>query len=109
MRDCQFKICISISDGETPFHGLETLIDHCQKDGQGLPCVLGNAIKKDPPPPDTRSHGRSNLLHRATKEGKFIKFYFSSLLLSIYETILFNNLPRTVEVRLPIKTLMKRK
>lgn len=58
-------------NGETPFHGLETLIDHCQKDGQGLPCVLGNAIKKDPPPPDTRSHGRSNLLHRATKEGNF--------------------------------------
>lgn len=26
-------------------------------------------VKGDPPPHNTRSHGRTNLLHRATKEG----------------------------------------
>lgn len=28
-------------------------------------------VKGEPPPHDSRSHGRTNLLHRATKEGNF--------------------------------------
>lgn len=31
---------------------------------------LGKPITKSPPPPDCRRHGRTNLLHRATKEGQ---------------------------------------
>lgn len=54
------------------------------EEGRGLPCVLVYAVKKDPPPPDTRRHGRENLLHRATKGGiyeiMFIKMYFESIL-----------------------------
>lgn len=56
---------------QTIFHGLETLIEYYKNDSSGLPCTLVEFIKKAPPPPNTRSHGRTNLLHRATKEGNF--------------------------------------
>lgn len=44
-------------------------MDHYQKSSVGLVTQLKNIIKGDPPPNDSRSHGRTNLLHRATKEG----------------------------------------
>jgi hypothetical protein len=58
-----------VSDEQIICHGLETLIEYYQGTSSGLITPLGNPIIKDPPPPDTRRHGRTNLLHRATKEG----------------------------------------
>ncbi|KAL1122185.1 hypothetical protein AAG570_003590 [Ranatra chinensis] len=55
----------------TIIHGLETLIEYYQADARGLVCKLGRPVKKNPPPHDSRRHGRTNLLHRATKEGNF--------------------------------------
>ena len=60
------------SDNEHIFHGLETLINYHQENENGLITKLTNFCKKDPPPHDTRCHGKTNLLHRATKEGKYI-------------------------------------
>ncbi|BES94375.1 SH2 domain [Nesidiocoris tenuis] len=51
-------------------HGLETLIEYYQDHNNGL--YLTEPVLKDPPPHDTRRHGRTNLLHRATKQGNFI-------------------------------------
>lgn len=45
------------------------LIAHYQEDAQGLSTKLCEMCKGQPPPSDTRRHGRTNLLHRATKEG----------------------------------------
>lgn len=56
----------SITDDETTIHGLETLIEYYQKENHGLVTTLRIPIKGSPPPPDTRRHGRTNLLHRAT-------------------------------------------
>lgn len=56
-------------DNQTPIHGLDSLIQHYQQDAHGLVTQLSAIVKKDPPPHDTRSHGRTNLLHRATKGG----------------------------------------
>lgn len=67
-----------ITDEQIICHGLETLIEHYQNDKGGIISPLGSPIIKDFPPPDTRRHGRTNLLHRATKEGtsnEIIKFY----------------------------------
>lgn len=50
-------------------HGLDALIEHYQETSFGLNIQLLSYIKRDPPPHDSRSHGRTNLLHRATKEG----------------------------------------
>ncbi|XP_023237515.1 tyrosine-protein kinase shark-like [Centruroides sculpturatus] len=50
-------------------HGLEVLINHYQEDAQGLSTKLSKMCKGQPPPHDTRRHGRTNLLHRATREG----------------------------------------
>ncbi|PSN45883.1 Tyrosine-protein kinase HTK16 [Blattella germanica] len=55
-------------DEQTITHGLETLIEHYQEDAHGLVTRLTKVCKKDPPPHDSRRHGRTNLLHRATKE-----------------------------------------
>lgn len=55
----------------TIVHGLETLIEYYQENANGLICALEEPIRKDAPPHDTRRHGRTNLLHRATKEGNF--------------------------------------
>lgn len=56
-------------DDQTKIHGLDSLIDYYQKSHVGLITQLKNIVKGDPPPNDSRSHGRTNLLHRATKEG----------------------------------------
>ncbi|XP_049955937.1 tyrosine-protein kinase Shark isoform X2 [Schistocerca serialis cubense] len=58
-------------DEHTIIHGLETLIEHYQEASHGLLCKLTKVCKKDPPPHDSRRHGRMNLLHRATKEGNY--------------------------------------
>lgn len=58
-----------ISDEQTISHGLETLIEYYQTPNRGLNVTLTNPIIKDQPPPETRMHGRTNLLHRATREG----------------------------------------
>ncbi|XP_022665318.1 tyrosine-protein kinase HTK16-like isoform X2 [Varroa jacobsoni] len=49
-------------------HGLEELIRYYEQPGQaGLVCSLQEMCKGQAPPHDTRRHGRTNLLHRATK------------------------------------------
>ncbi|KAL1464172.1 hypothetical protein WDU94_003844, partial [Cyamophila willieti] len=59
-------------DEQTIIHGLETLIEYYQEDeGKGLICCLTKFVIKDPPPNDSRRHGRSNVLHRATKAGEY--------------------------------------
>ncbi|KAG8285440.1 hypothetical protein J6590_080153 [Homalodisca vitripennis] len=42
-----------------------------QRSADCLVTKLTVPIKKDPPPHDSRRHGRTNLLHRATKEGNY--------------------------------------
>lgn len=51
-------------------HGLEMLIGYYQDGERGLLSRLGPMCPGQSPPPDTRCHGRSNLLHRATIEGE---------------------------------------
>lgn len=58
----------SIDDKE-PIHGLDSLIAHYQAAADGLIARLTTVVRGEVPPPDSRSHGRTNLLHRATKEG----------------------------------------
>lgn len=58
-------------DNQIPIHGLDTLIEHYQEAANGLVTQLLESVKCEPPPPDARSHGRTNLLHRATKEVNF--------------------------------------
>lgn len=55
-------------DDQTPIHGLDSLIEHYREDAHGLVTQLLHMVKGDAPPHDSRSHGRTNLLHRATKE-----------------------------------------
>ncbi|XP_015921309.1 tyrosine-protein kinase HTK16 isoform X2 [Parasteatoda tepidariorum] len=57
-------------DGGPIVHGLEMLISYYQEDAVGLSTKLGQMCKGQPPPSDSRRHGRTNLLHRATKEGE---------------------------------------
>jgi len=53
-------------DEQNIMHGLETLIEHyCKVNDPSLGVQLSKPILKDPPPHDTRRHGRTNLLHRA--------------------------------------------
>ncbi|KAH8277965.1 hypothetical protein KR018_011088 [Drosophila ironensis] len=47
-------------------HGLDTLVDYYQQAANGLPTKLTVPLIRDPPPHNTRSHGVTNLLHRAT-------------------------------------------
>ncbi|OQR67235.1 tyrosine-protein kinase HTK16-like [Tropilaelaps mercedesae] len=50
-------------------HGLEELIRHYEQPDQvGLVCPLSELCKGQPPPHDARRHGRTNLLHRATRQ-----------------------------------------
>lgn len=53
-------------------HGLESLIEYYMEN----PGALGGLVLKEPvrgeqPPPDTRRHGHTNLLHRATSCGNY--------------------------------------
>lgn len=61
-------------DGGPVVHGLEELVYQGGQEGGapwgqplGRPCPGGG-----PPPPDTRRHGRTNLLHRATRQGDLV-------------------------------------
>lgn len=58
-------------DEKQPIHGLDSLVEHYQTAANGLVTKLTTIVRGEPPPHDTRSHGRTNLLHRATKEGDF--------------------------------------
>ncbi|XP_011302292.1 tyrosine-protein kinase shark isoform X2 [Fopius arisanus] len=58
-------------DDETTIHGLDTLIEYYQEDNHGLEIKLQNPCKGVLPPHDTRRHGRTNLLHRATMQGNY--------------------------------------
>ncbi|GAB6021261.1 hypothetical protein CHUAL_003875 [Chamberlinius hualienensis] len=60
----------SIDEGPI-IHGLETLIEYYRKDASGLSTKLGPFVRGQAPPADCRLHGRTNLLHRATKEGNY--------------------------------------
>ncbi|XP_052872451.1 tyrosine-protein kinase Shark [Anopheles cruzii] len=60
----------SIQD-HTPIHGLDSLIEHYQRDKGNLVTRLQVICRSDPPPHDVRSHGTTNLLHRATKESNY--------------------------------------
>lgn len=56
------------------FHGLEALIQHYSATPNVLPenLILTDYVKGQPPPHDSRRHGRTNLLHRATNQGKVV-------------------------------------
>lgn len=57
-------------DDQPPIHGLESLIERYQSGiAQGLATQLLDYIAGEQPPNESRKHGRTNLLHRATKEG----------------------------------------
>lgn len=56
-------------DDQTPIHGLDSLIEHYQQAPHGLVTQLTAIVRRDLPPPDSRSHGKNNLLHRATQAG----------------------------------------
>lgn len=62
----------SIEDKVKILHGLDTLVDFYQQAGNGLVTKLSKHIRKDPPPNDTRSHGSSNLLHRAVTNNNHV-------------------------------------
>ncbi|SPP74726.1 tyrosine-protein kinase Shark [Drosophila guanche] len=51
-------------------HGLDTLVDYYQQGANGLPTKLTVPLIRDPPPHNTRSHGVTNLLHRATSKNE---------------------------------------
>ncbi|XP_020798316.1 tyrosine-protein kinase shark [Drosophila serrata] len=51
-------------------HGLDTLVDYYQQAANGLPTKLTVPLIRDPPPHNTRSHGVTNLLHRATAKNE---------------------------------------
>lgn len=55
-------------DDHTPIHGLDSLIEHYRESSHGLVTQLQAICRSAPPPHDVRSHGTTNLLHRATKE-----------------------------------------
>ncbi|KAJ8681018.1 hypothetical protein QAD02_016805 [Eretmocerus hayati] len=58
-------------DDEVTIHGLDTLIEYYQQDNCGLVTMLRTPCKGLPPPHDTRRHGRTNLLHRATEQRNY--------------------------------------
>ncbi|XP_055623942.1 tyrosine-protein kinase Shark isoform X2 [Toxorhynchites rutilus septentrionalis] len=58
-------------DDHTPIHGLDSLIEHYRESSNGLVTRLQAICRNDPPPHELRSHGTTNLLHRATKESNY--------------------------------------
>ena len=67
-----FEPSVMITDVQTIVHGLETLIEYYHENTHGLVTTLTKVCLKNPPPHDSRRHGRTNLLHRATKEGELL-------------------------------------
>ena len=62
-------------DDEKTIHGLDTLIEYYQEESHGLDIKLQKPLKGVSPPHDTRRHGRTNLLHRATVQVITKKFF----------------------------------
>jgi tyrosine-protein kinase len=60
-------------DESTKIHGLESLIEHYINTKGVLSEALSLTIpvRGDPPPDNSRRHGRTNLLHRATSQGNY--------------------------------------
>lgn len=56
-------------DEQQPIHGLDSLVEQYRGAANGLIAPLKAFVRGDQPPHDSRSHGRTNLLHRATREG----------------------------------------
>lgn len=75
-------------DDQTPIHGLDSLIEHYREDANGLITQLLHVVKGDAPPHDSRSHGRTNLLHRATRESNTKDGY--STVIAILESRNYN-------------------
>uniref|UniRef100_A0A147BMG3 Tyrosine-protein kinase n=1 Tax=Ixodes ricinus TaxID=34613 RepID=A0A147BMG3_IXORI len=61
-------------DGGPVVHGLEELVAQSScPEGAPWGCPLGRPCPGGgPPPPDTRRHGRTNLLHRAIRQGDLV-------------------------------------
>lgn len=62
----------SIEDKVKILHGLDTLIDFYRLEANGLVTKLNKHIRKDLPPNGTRSHGSTNLLHRAVMNNNHV-------------------------------------
>lgn len=62
----------SIEDKVKILHGLDTLVEYYQQAANGLVTKLTKYIRKLPPPNETRSHGNTNLLHRAVMNNNHI-------------------------------------
>ncbi|KAF5281211.1 hypothetical protein FQR65_LT14826 [Abscondita terminalis] len=60
-------------DENVKIHGLDSLIEYYQDpiNDQSLGFTLTEPCKGNVPPHDTRRHGRTNLLHRATIQGNY--------------------------------------
>ncbi|XP_059483949.1 tyrosine-protein kinase Shark [Neocloeon triangulifer] len=89
-------------DSRTIIHGLEQLIEHYQEEPNGLVTLLSkNFVAKDPPPHYSRRNGRTNLLHRATKEGDY--HVVSELLMCGYRSLEAKNAEGQTAVHLASK------
>ncbi|KAL4716904.1 hypothetical protein ACJJTC_012715 [Scirpophaga incertulas] len=60
----------SIEEHKT-VHGLDTLIQYYRGDSNGLVTRLSVVCKGQPPPHESRTLGKTNLLHRATEAGDY--------------------------------------
>lgn len=96
-EDAFFSMAMDESDDKIKIlHGLDTLIEYYQESSNGLANILSKPIKKDPPPNHTRSHGVTNLLHRATvrynaiRVLKYLKYNFNVPNFSAKTTILWS-------------------
>ncbi|XP_065082934.1 tyrosine-protein kinase Shark isoform X2 [Ochlerotatus camptorhynchus] len=58
-------------DDHMPIHGLDSLIEHYRESSNGLVTRLQTVCQSGPPPHDVRSHGKENLLHRATEKSNY--------------------------------------
>jgi len=74
------------TDSRTIIHGLEQLIEHYQEKENGL--VSAKFVPHEDPPHYSRRNGRTNLLHRATKEG-ILCFKQHCLLCNLFGTLYF--------------------
>lgn len=66
MKDC------FLTEEKITSHGLDSLIEYYQELAHGLVTKLTKPFNCSPPPHNSRRNGRTNLLHRATKEGNYI-------------------------------------
>lgn len=88
-------------DDQTTIHGLDSLIEYYREASHGLVTQLVAIIPQDLPPNDARRHGKTNLLHRATKEENFT--VVSELLKCGYRNIDAKNMDGQTAVHLACK------